>query len=241
MTYDVLSLSSMKKHWLLRNSNIPRRFLGLGKEDIAERIGEFNPKIQRWIDDCLEGDVVKTLGGIGTTGVGLLLDGLPGIGKTTHAVVSAMEFVRQLPEDEDAIRDILKVDERSFGMNMRPVYYLTYPEFLSKKKASFDLDAEEKRDAHLWIEGMHGRSPLDWMNVRILILDDLGKEYGSKYDDSSFDEILRARYDKGLPTIITTNVQSDNWESKYGPAMASFVNEAFRHIRLTNPDLRGAS
>ena len=34
----------------------------------------------------------------------------------------------------------------------------------------------------------------------------LGKEYGSKYDDSSFDEILRLRYDKSLPTIVTTNV-----------------------------------
>lgn len=241
MTYDISELHPLKRHWLVRTSNIPRRFLGLGKEDIIDKVGEFSPDIQDWITDCTDGAVVKQIGGIGLTGVGMVLDGLPGIGKTTNAVVAAMEFIRQMPEDEAKMKEILKADDRSFGMNMRPIYYLTYPEFLSQKKASFDLDADEKREAHEELEGFHGRSRYDWLNVRILILDDLGKEYGSKYDDSSFDEVLRARYDKGLPTIITTNVSLENWETKYGPAMASFANEAFRKVKLRNADLRGKS
>lgn len=238
--YDINELSPMQRHWLLRTSNIPRRFLGLGKEDIAERVGAFDEEIQYWIDDCLAGDIIKTIGGIATTGVGLLLDGTPGIGKTTHAVVAAMELIRQLPDDEDEVKRILATG-RDLSSNFRPVYYLTYPEFLSKKKASFDLDGDEKREAFEEIEGLHGRSKYDWMNVRVLILDDLGKEYGSKYDDTSFDEVLRSRYDKALPTIITTNVSLQNWETKYGPAMASFANEAFRQIQIRNHDLRGSS
>lgn len=239
--YDIYDLSPMKRHWLLRTSNIPRRFLGLGKEDIAERVGHFDDEIQYWIDDCLNAEIIRAIGGIATTGVGLLLDGSPGIGKTTHAVVAAMELIRQLPDDEAEMRRILGADPRDFGSNYRPIYYLTYPEFLSKKKASFDLDGEERREAYEEIQGFHGRSKLDWLNVRVLILDDLGKEYGSKYDDTSFDEVLRSRYDKALPTIVTTNVSLANWETKYGPAMASFANEAFRQIEIRNADLRGSS
>ena len=88
------------------------------------------------------------------------------------------------------------------------------------------------------LDGLHGRSKFDWLNVRILIIDDLGKEYGSKYDDTSFDEILRIRYDKGLPTIVTTNVLLEQWMDKYGEAMGSFANEAFIKVNMIGDDKR---
>jgi DNA replication protein DnaC len=125
-------------------------------------------------------------------------------------------------------------------MNCRPIYYMTYPEFLSKKKSTFDADHDEKREMMDDIEGLHGRSVYDWLNARVLVIDDLGKEYGSKYDDSSFDEILRARYDKSLPTIVTTNVKLENWEVKYSEAMASFAHEAFVRVPIVGSDQRGA-
>jgi DNA replication protein DnaC len=117
---------------------------------------------------------------------------------------------------------------------------MTYPEFLSRKKSTFDADGEDKREMNYEIDGLHGRSKFDWLNVRILVIDDLGKEYGSKYDDTSFDEILRLRYDKGLPTIVTTNVRLENWEGKYGEAMGSFANEAFVRVPIIGADMRGA-
>jgi len=91
------------------------------------------------------------------------------------------------------------------------------------------------------MDGLHGRAKEDWLNVRVLVLDDLGKEYGSKYTDSTFDEILRSRYDKGLPTIITTNVRLEDWEEKYSLAMESFANEAFIRVSLNGDDLRMSS
>jgi len=212
------------------------RFLGIEPTDLN---AEVPSAIGEWLDEMLAGTVIKQVGGLGLTGVGLLLDGGPGLGKTTMAVTSAMEFVRRLPTDDIEARKILKYSKTDdYGMLSRPIYYLTYPEFMSLKKSTFDADPDEKRELNRIIEGLHGRAKEDWLNVRLLILDDLGKEYGSKYDDTSFDEILRSRYDRALPTIVTTNVLLENWGSQYSKAMESFGNEAFIRVKLVNQDLR---
>lgn len=238
MSYDINELDPMKVHWLLRGSNIPRRFLGMEPADIEKKVGSFPKVIDGWLETVLDGDNIKQVGGIGTTGLGLLFDGGPGLGKTTHAVTTLMEFVRRLPNDEAKARDVLGISSKDYGMQTRAVYYMTYPEFLSRKKAMFDADPESKANMFQEMEGYHGRSKYDWLNVRLLVLDDLGKEYGSDYDNTSFDEILRARYDKALPTIITTNVRREDWEKKYGPAMGSFAHEAFKRVRIIGEDLR---
>jgi DNA replication protein DnaC len=238
--YDINTLSAIKKHWLLRTSNIPRRFLGLEPQDIIDRAGEFPSEVATWIDDAVGGHVVKQIGNIGINGVGLLFDGGPGIGKTTHAVVAAMEFVRRLPDSDAEAAKILGLTISDYGLRTRPIYYMTYPEFLSRKKSTFDADHDDKRNMIYELDGFHGRSKLDFLNVRILVIDDLGKEYGSKYDDSSFDEILRLRYDKALPTIVTTNVRLEDWEAEYKEAMASFAHEAFIRVPIIGSDLRAA-
>jgi DNA replication protein DnaC len=238
--YDINTLSAIKKHWLLRTSNIPRRFLGLEPQDIIDRAGEFPGEVATWIDDAVGGHVVKQIGNIGINGVGLLFDGGPGIGKTTHAVVAAMEFVRRLPDNDAEAAKILGLTISDYGLRTRPIYYMTYPEFLSRKKSTFDADHDDKRNMIYELDGFHGRSKLDFLNVRILVIDDLGKEYGSKYDDSSFDEILRLRYDKSLPTIVTTNVRLEDWEAEYKEAMASFAHEAFIRVPIIGSDLRAA-
>ena len=238
--YDINHLSSIKRHWLTRTSNIPRRFFGLEPQDIIDRAGYFPEEVATWIDDAVHGHVIKQIGNIGVNGVGLLFDGGPGIGKTTHAVVAAMEFLRQLPEDDAEASKVLSINQKDYGLTFKPIYYMTYPEFLSRKKATFDAMPEDKREAMYELDGYHGRSKFDWLNVRVLVIDDLGKEYGSEYNDSSFDEILRLRYDKALPTIVTTNVRLENWEAVYKEAMASFANEAFVRVPIVGDDLRAA-
>lgn len=210
------------------------------KSDIEEKTGLYPVEISLWLEDVLAGRVIKSIGNLNTNGVGLLFDGPPGLGKTTQAVVAAMEVLRYLPDDDDSLKTLFKINSKDFGVNFRPLYYLTYPEFLALKKSSFDLESSDKETAMYELDGFHGRSKADWMNVRILIIDDLGKEYGSKYDDASFDEILRIRYDRSLPTIITTNVKLEDWEDKYSDAMASFAKEAFNRVPVTGKDLRGA-
>jgi len=238
VTYNIADLSPMKRHWLLRGSNIPRRFLGIEPADLIKRTGTFPYEITDWLEQVLEGKIIKEIGGLSVTGTGLLFDGSPGLGKTTHAVTTLMEFVRSLPEDADKAREILAITAEDYGLYSRPVYYMTFPEFLSRKKAMFDADPETKKEMFHEMEGFHGRAKDDRLNVRLLVLDDLGKEYGSKYDDTSFDEILRARYDKALPTIITTNVEREKWSAQYGEAMGSFAHEAFTRVRILGEDKR---
>jgi DNA replication protein DnaC len=238
--YDVNTLSPLKKHWLLRTSNIPRRFLGLEPSDIIDKVGSFPDEIKSWLEDVSHGQVVQSIGNIGINGVGLVFDGGPGLGKTTHAVVAAMEVIRNLPDDEAEASALMHLKQSDYGLSFQPIYYMTYPEFLARKKSTFDMEGQDKQEMVYELDGFHGRSRFDWLNVRVLILDDLGKEYGSKYDDTSFDEILRLRYDKGLPTIVTTNVRLENWEAQYSEAMASFANEAFIRVPILGSDLRGA-
>ena len=144
-----------------------RRFLGLEPSDITDRTGLFPSEVSTWIDDVLEDHVIKQVGKIGTNGVGLLFDGTPGLGKTTHAVVAAMEVVRRLPDDEVKAASIFGIDQKNFGLGFKPIYYMTYPEFLSRKKSTFDADAEDKREMNYELDGFHGRSKFDWLNVQI--------------------------------------------------------------------------
>lgn len=231
-------ISPLKRYWLEKSSNIPIRYAGWDKERIIQSSGKFPVEIDDWLDSMLAGDVIKNPGGLGATGVGLLFDGGPGEGKTTHAVVAAAEFILRLPDEPEEAAKILHAKPSDFGRQFRAVHFLTFPEFLSIKKASFDAEGEERRELNRVIEGFHGRAKEDWLNVRLLVIDDLGKENGSRYNDSSFDELLRSRYDKGLPTIITTNVMREDWATQYSEAMGSFAFEAFNRIRIVNKDLR---
>lgn len=238
MAHNLAELAIFKRAWISSTSNIPMRYYGLDKDTILRDTGKFPVEIDEWLEQMLAGDVIMKPGGLGTTGVGLLFDGAAGMGKTTHAVVAATEFILRLPDDEEEAAKILHAKDGEFGRKFRAVHYLTYPEFLSLKKASWDADPEERRELDMVLEGFHGRAKQDWLNVRLLILDDLGKEQNSRFNDASFDEILRSRYDKGLPTIITSNVMRDDWGVQYGEAMGSFAFEAFSRVKITNKDLR---
>lgn len=238
MTYNVGEMNALKRHWLTKTSNIPMRFWGFEPSDIIRDKGSFPDVITHWVEDVVDGKIIKNPGDLGNTGVGLLFDGAPGMGKTTHAVTAISEVIRALPDEDDDLRKILHLGSTDIGMRARPVYYITMTDLIWKKKAAWDADGEERAKLVSEMEGFHGRSSDDRLNVRVLVIDDLGKEYGSNYDTFSFDEILRSRYDQGLPTIITTNVPRENWGSRYGAAMGSFVHEAFRQVRLTGDDLR---
>ena len=71
-------------------------------------------------------------------------------------------------------------------------------------------------------------------SVPVFVLDDLGKEYRTQsgWSENTFDALLRARFNAGLPTVITTNVPLSKWRVTYGEAMASFAHEAFVEVKV---------
>ena len=138
-------LSPMKRYWITKNANIPIRYLGWSKDKIVESSGRFAPEVEDWIDMVMAGDVIKKPGSIGTTGVGLLFDGDPGLGKTTYATVAAMEIVRRLSDDEDEATKLLGASKSDYGHKFRAIHYLTYPEYLHMRRSAFDAEPEERR------------------------------------------------------------------------------------------------
>jgi hypothetical protein len=227
----------LKRAWI-KNSNMPIRYEGWNKAKIVQDTGKFPEQIEDWLDQALAGEIIQNAGGLGSCGVGMMFDGGPGEGKTTHAAVAALEFIHRLPDDEEAIKALFHVSNKDFGRQFKAIHFLTFPEFLAIKKQAFDAEPDERRELNRVMEGFHGRAKEDWLNVRLLVIDDLGKESNTAYNDASFDELLRSRYDKGLPTIVTTNVMRENWALQYSEAMGSFAFEAFHRVRIQNKDLR---
>ena len=102
-------------------------------------------------------------------------------------------------------------------------------------------DEITEEDTLLW-EGMLGECKDDSYNIRVLVIDDVGKEHASLsgWQKNILHHVLRTRFNNGLPTIVTTNIARDNWDGLYGDATASFAKEAFTYLPLdpTRGDLR---
>lgn len=77
--------------------------------------------------------------------------------------------------------------------------------------------------------------------VPILLLDDVGtepyevKEYGNSY--LPFTQLIECRYNKGLTTVMTTNLSIDEINTRYGTRIADRVNE-FHTIKWSGESYR---
>lgn len=225
---------SVLRIWAQNNSNIPMRFWGRKPSDLTAN-GKYPGVVEQWVWDVQLGEVIKAAG-FASAGRGLMLYGAPGLGKTTTAVVAALEVLRGVPADKR--HEVFGYASTTSLLRARPIYYLTMTEYLRQRKASFGASADDLAEMNDVLDGYLGVSKDDALNVRVLILDDINKQYGSEYDGFSFDEILRTRYDRALPTILTTNVTENMWAAKYGTIMESFFNEAFIPVQVEGVDLR---
>lgn len=75
-----------------------------------------------------------------------------------------------------------------------PVVFKTSMDMFSDIRATYDTDASEEKVVDTY------------STVDLLILDDLGKEKITTWSASMLFSIINARYEKMLPTIITTNL-----------------------------------
>ncbi len=194
----------------------------IGKE--LEDLGGYYPNreetsiietVRDWMQLVIDGDVIRAKGS-DSCGLGLLLIGEPGHGKTTLASVLGQTLIRLAPKETWGPAD---------QIISRPVFFTDYPKLLRLQKRQWDESDETEKSL---IDCIYGEAkPGD--NVRLLILDDLGKEYrtASGWSENTFDALLRARYNAGLPTIVTTNTPMSEWADTYGDSMASFAHEAF--------------
>ena len=188
------------------NANFPMKTLG---KELSDLDNAFAVDILRnWMEQVRSGKVIKSPGSP-ISGLGVVLVGEPGHGKTTLASVALQELLRTVQ-----------------FTSTNPVLFMDYPKILRLEKSTWDKDDEDYEANKHMLDRIYGDAR---NSIEILILDDLGKEYRTSagWSETAFDALLRSRFNAGLPTIVTTNTPIQNWGKVYKEPMGSFVHEAF--------------
>jgi len=75
-------------------------------------------------------------------------------------------------------------------------------------------------------------------NTQLLILDDLGTEYHQEWVLSKVDSIISERYNRMLPTIITTNLSNKDLKGKYAERIIDRLRSTSQVINFYGQSLR---
>lgn len=157
-----------------------------------------------------------------SAGKGLLLVGPPGRGKSYVGCAVLRSLPSKYRYRFATLKGFIRLNQRSFSEQ-------------SAWEKGYDAEAYERwRKIQKLLNRL--RNEYDF-----LLIDDVGKEYrtSSNFAENEFDYLLRHRYDRGLPTLMTSNVPLDQWVETYGEAMHSFVHECVYLIDMNGlPDLR---
>lgn len=95
-----------------------------------------------------------------------------------------------------------------------------------------------------------GRPVLDWLwnpdraeLSERLALDDLGTELDDSkgWGPGELSALIQSRHDRGLVTVITTNLDAGAFRDRYADRVMSRLQEGGEWISVDGPDLRGAS
>lgn len=211
------SPDTFRKNWLL--------------EDCQDVAPEVMDDIKRWLEGARAGKIIKSNDSI-ACGKGLILYGKPGRGKTTIAMAILNEIATTF-----SLKSLGAGEKDNL---IRPVYFTTLDKFISLKSLTMSKDITPSEETLYY--GLLGEALNDAYNVRVLVLDDLGKEHigPTGWQKSLLHQLLRSRHSQGLPTIITSNVPVDNWAPIYGDATESFAREAFAYVPVDSDkgDLR---
>lgn len=74
--------------------------------------------------------------------------------------------------------------------------------------------------------------------VEYLVIEEIGKEVDSKASAPILEDLLRYREDKGLVTIICTNLSPKDIEAKYGASVFSLMKGNMIPVKIVGNDMR---
>ena len=217
-----------RQSWL-QIANIPKNRFGWTLADCTDTPKTVLKAISEWFEAVREGQIVQAIE-YPDCGRGVLLFGEPGRGKTTLALAIIQEMITTFP--------IESFGPTKNGVLIRPCYFSTFNDILDLKGKLMEEHTDSEETLYL---GMLGDCKDSAYNIRVLIIDDIGKEHTSLsgWQKNMLHHVLRTRFNNGLPTIVTTNIKPVNWGASYGDATGSFIKEAFLDITVSGlTDLR---
>jgi DNA replication protein DnaC len=227
--YNPEELKIRRRTWL-KVSGVPINSVGWLLKDCVDIESNVVTSLKGWMEKVKCNRIIRAHG-LKTCGKGLLLTGMPGFGKTTLASSVLQEMITTFSLAEFDVKDTVLV---------RPCYFASYNKILDLKGSVIGGDVTES-DIKLF-QGIMGECKDDAYNIRVLVVDDVGKEHKSLsgWQVNVLHDIIRNRHTNGFPTIVTTNLVPDDWEDMYGPATRSFLKEAFSTIpvKTVRGDLR---
>jgi DNA replication protein DnaC len=222
-------LKVRRRSWL-QVANVPSARTGWLLEDCTEVVDQDLNDVKGWLKLIKSKNVIRATGEL-TCGKGLMFWGTPGHGKTTLALSTIQEALTTFSLED--------FDVKPGSTLIRPCYFATFNDILALKGDLMDGATE---DQEVIYQGILGECKNDAYNIRILVIDDIGKEHASLsgWQKNMLHHVLRTRFNNGLPTIITTNIEKKDWAGLYGDATESFINEAFTYIPIKSKkgDLR---
>ena len=72
----------------------------------------------------------------------------------------------------------------------------------------------------------------------LLIIDDLGAEVSNQFTVSTIYNVLNSRISTGLPTVISTNLNQNELNSRYWDRITSRILGEFRPLVFSGSDVR---
>ena len=215
--YDLSAIAPSVRRQILQ-AGLPMKTIGWEFSDLEQSPAV--EKVRQWVERVVNGEIIQKAGDP-FCGLGIMLVGNPGHGKTTLASTALQELIRGMSRESWGTPDLNP---------KRPAMFMDYPKLLRVQKTQWsDFDDS----VETMINGIYGEGAKEYA-VRTFVLDDLGKEYrtSSNWAENTFDALLRSRFNAGFPTIVTTNVPLKSWGTVYGEAMGSFAYEAFIPIDI---------
>ena len=111
----------------------------------------------------------------------------------------------------------------------------TFMEYITEYTRLWNIrNTDEKEQA----EGMFYHK---YKAVEFLVLEEIGKELDTKLSPTVLEDLLRYREERGLVTIICTNLEPKDVVERYGNSVGSLIKGNFTPIRIVGSDKRTQS